>query len=80
MNTDSQIVTRIGHGAKLPRNCSGFIHTLEFAMAFADWANKQEPITHTAIMRRWRVSRATAFRYLAAYRALKEREAMRGKA
>lgn len=44
------------------------MHQLEFAMRFLCWASTfRRPITRDDIVARWDVSRATAYRYLAAY-------------
>jgi hypothetical protein len=51
----------------------GMAHAIELAMAFMGWAQDQKPLTPSKVMLRWSVSRATAYRWLASYRAVRER-------
>ena len=52
----------------------GMTSALEFALEFQDWATRPgQAVTREAIQNRWDVSRATAYRYLAAWRATQER-------
>ena len=50
------------------------VSALEFALAFHDWALVNS-VTVESIRSRWGVSRATAYRYLNAWRAIQERRA-----
>ena len=50
------------------------LSALEFALAFHDWALANK-VTVESIRSRWGVSRATAYRYLNAWRAIQERRA-----
>ena len=50
----------------------GMASALEFALAFNDWALANK-VTVESIRSRWGVSRATAYRYLNAWRAIQER-------
>ena len=50
------------------------VSALEFAFAFHDWALVNS-VTVESIRSRWGVSRATAYRYLNAWRAIQERRA-----
>ena len=52
----------------------GMVSALEFALAFHDWALVNS-VTVESIRSRWGVSRATAYRYLNAWRAIQERRA-----
>lgn len=65
-----------GKNLRLPANAQGMCTALEFALAFHDWASAQvQAVTHEMIKARWGVSRATAYRWLAAWRATQERRA-----
>lgn len=57
---------------KLP---CGMQTALEFAMEFRDWADRQHAVTVESIRARWGVSRATAYRWIGAYRAVTDRKA-----
>ena len=52
----------------------GMASALEFVFAFHDWALVNS-VTVESIRSRWGVSRATAYRYLNAWRAIQERRA-----
>ena len=56
----------------LRRFPTGMVSALEFALAFHDWALVNR-VTVESIRSRWGVSRATAYRYLNAWRAIQER-------
>lgn len=59
--------------AVTPRG-QGMLTALEFALAFNDWALANK-VTVESIRSRGDVSRATAYRYLNAWRAIQERRA-----
>ena len=64
---------------QIPNGAAGFVRTLQFALAFDRWARQvqraDEELPVAAIQRRWDVSRATAYRWRAAYRAFREADA-----
>lgn len=61
---------------KIPKTAVGVVSSLEHAWAFHDWAIVPgQAVTHETIMARWGVSRATAYRWLAAWNATLERRA-----
>lgn len=55
--------------------CPGLASTMELAIRFHLWASEQHQLTAKSIQQTWGVSRATAFRWLAAYRAATGRAA-----
>lgn len=60
----------------LPPSCVGMLNTLEFAWAFMTWADAAgSRLNWRMVVERWGVSRATAFRYLSAWRAFKDARA-----
>jgi len=59
----------------LPKNIAGMVTTLEFAWRFSSWAEKQRELTPAKIMASLGVSRATAYRYLAAWKVAQARMA-----
>lgn len=61
---------------KLTPSTYGMCTALEFAMEFRRWADAQTSITPESIANRWAVSRATSYRWLASYNAVREREAL----
>ena len=59
---------------RLPKNCIGMYTALEFSMEFLDWtATLHGEPTPKLIQQRFSVCRATAYRWIAAYRAFKQR-------
>ena len=59
----------------------GIANSLEAALDFFDWASSlRGELTHTAIQNHYQCSRATAYRWLSAYRAVAARRAMRSAA
>ena len=58
----------------IKRSGEGMVSALEFAFAFHDWALVNS-VTVESIRSRWGVSRATAYRYLNAWRAIQGRRA-----
>ena len=66
--------TRIGPSPRVTPTDQGMLTALEFALAFNDWALVNS-VTVESIRSRWGVSRATAYRYLNAWRAIQERRA-----
>lgn len=56
----------------IPENAQGTAIALEFVIEFLRWANGTLP-TPAAIMDRFGVSRATAYRYQLAYRTMLEK-------
>lgn len=57
---------------QVPDQAVGMLHSLEFALTFMVWAEERgDRLTWQAISERWGVHRATAYRYLAAWKAFK---------
>ncbi len=60
-----------------PKGAEGMLSALEFALEFAEWAkDRGDRLTHKAIAERWEVDRATAYRWLGAWRAFQDRRAL----
>ena len=55
----------------------GIARSLEAALLFFEWAANQHHLTHESIQREYGCSRATAYRWLSAYRAVAEKRAAR---
>ncbi|MBG3850076.1 hypothetical protein ABQZ69_03700 [Xanthomonas sp. WHRI 8391] len=52
--------------------CPGVQSQIEFALRFTQWMQaRRQKATASEMMDRWGMSRATAYRYKAAYRAVK---------
>ena len=67
-------MTGLSRFPPIQRSGEGMVSALEFALAFHDWALVNS-VTVESIRSRWGVSRATAYRYLNAWRAIQERRA-----
>ena len=67
------MATKIGknEGPRIPKQEVGMTNVLHFAFEFIQWADEKTRVTAEDIRDRWGVSRATSYRYLAAYRAFR---------
>jgi hypothetical protein len=55
----------------IPKNTIGIIHTIEWCMSFVAWAKSlRDPPTPQEISQKFGVSRATGYRYHAAWQAM----------
>lgn len=66
----SQIGTSQARGVNIPSHVAGLCSVMEFCFRFQSWANTQpKPISAKSIQSKWRMSRAAAYRWRAAYLA-----------
>lgn len=58
------------HGVRIPKHAAGIATAIEFCIHFVKWADRQpKPLSAVAIQNHWEMSRASAYRWRAAYLA-----------
>lgn len=69
--TDLEVTSRVSqlHTAHIRADARGPASSFEVALRFTMWAGQQQHLTWHAIHDEWGVSKATAYRWLAGWRA-----------